>query len=105
MYHLWATNASAPVRQAPPTALVLSETSGNAPLSDAIEGERSRQRSVDLLRSRAFAVRESTAEQTVQAQQVELNGLRAQLAQEKASAERRAEGLGARLNGHRHAVD
>ena len=60
---------------------------GDSMFFDAIEHERSRQQSVSLLRDRAFRVRETTAEQQVQAQQAELLELRAILEADRQAAQ------------------
>ena len=60
---------------------------GDSMFFDAIEHERSRQQSVSLLRDRAFRLRETTAEQQVQALQAELLELRAILEADRQAAQ------------------
>lgn len=96
MYALWS-RPDAP----PATSLVLASefnaSAAAAPLADAIEGERERHRSIDLLRERAFRARECTAEQQVQNQAAELANLRTLLESERQTAQTQHAALQAEL--------
>ena len=97
MYQLWSRPTPSTSITPAPDALVVVEPSlvGNV---DAMRQERSRQLSVDLLRDRAFQVRESSAEQQNKTYQTQLMELRAEVSTERQAAERKLSALQADLN-------
>ena len=90
MNRFWNTKpAAAASLDAPSAALQPFDANAAAApfLFGAMEQERVRQDSVNLLRDRAFSARQGVAEQQVQNQSAELVELRATLASDRQSAE------------------
>jgi hypothetical protein len=93
MYALWS-KAEARVPAAPAE---VGQVPG-APLAGALAFERDRQQSINLLRERAFKMRESNAEQRADTQQAELVELRAALAAERQSSQRKVDDMQAQID-------